>query len=82
MCYSYLRQVEAHPFLVALVRASLGENEAAFLEIESIQDWSINADWPILAARFLFPTETAELRADARYDRMLRHIDRAWRLVE
>lgn len=77
-----LRQLDAHPFLVVLVLASLGENEAAFLEIESIQDWSINADWPILAARFLFPTETAALRADARYDRMLRHIDRAWGLVE
>ena len=65
-----------------VVLASLGEKEAAFLEIESIQDWSINADWPILAARFLFPAETASLRADARYDRMLRQIDRAWGLVE
>ncbi|MBT8054417.1 MAG: hypothetical protein HKN57_08175 [Xanthomonadales bacterium] len=77
-----LRQIHAHPFLVAIVLASLGEKEAAFLEIESIQDWSINADWPILAARFLFPAETASLRVDARYDRMLRHIDRAWGLVE
>ena len=77
-----LRELEAHPFLVALVLAGLGDKEAAFLEIESIQDWSIDADWPILAARFLFPNETASLRADARYDRMLRQLDRAWGLVE
>ncbi len=77
-----LRERNAHPFLIALVLASLGEKEAAFLEIDSIQDWSIDADWPILAARFLFPTELASLRADARYDRMLRQMDRAWGLVK
>lgn len=77
-----LQDRAAHPFLIALVFASLGDDVAAFSEIGSIDDWSINADWAILAARFLYPNETAGLRADPRYDRMLRELDRAWGLVE
>ena len=72
---------EAHPFLLALAYASIGENDRAFEEIESIESWTTDADWPILAARYLFPDVLAELRADPRYDRMLRRLDRAWSLV-
>ena len=76
-----LQARQAHPFLLALAYASLGENERAFQEIESIKSWTTEADWPILASRYLFPDVLAGLRADPRYDRMLRQLDRAWGLV-
>jgi TolB-like protein len=76
-----LKAREAHPFLLALAYASIDDNDRAFEEIESIESWSTDADWPILAARYLFPDALAELRADPRYDRMLRRLDRAWGLV-
>ena len=72
---------EAHPFLIALAYASLGDKDKAFREIESIESWTTDADWPILASRYLFPKALAELRADPRYDRMLRRLDRSWGLV-
>jgi len=61
-------------------RAAMGDEQAARSMIGRLRH--LNAHWPILAARFLFPAETGSLRTDARYDRMLRHIDRAWGLVE
>ena len=79
-----LRELEnagAHAFLTGLVRASLGDSEAAFADFESIGNWTTDADWPVLAARYLFPEVLDTLRTDARYDRMLRSIDRAWGLV-
>jgi len=72
---------KAHPFLVALAYAGLGDSDSAFREIDSIESWTTDADWPILASRYLFPEALAELRADPRYDRMLRRLDRAWGLV-
>lgn len=68
----------AHPFLVGLVHAGLGEEEAAFAAFASIEGWTPDARWPILSARYLFPAELGALRGDPRYRRMLRAIDRAW----
>jgi TolB-like protein/Tfp pilus assembly protein PilF len=76
-----LKAREAHPFLIALAYASLGDDDEAFNAIESIESWTTDADWPILASRYLYPDVLAGLRSDPRYDRMLRRLDRAWGLV-
>jgi TolB-like protein/Flp pilus assembly protein TadD len=76
-----LKESGAHPFLVGLVHASIGDYEAAFTEFDSIKDWTIDADWPVLAARYLFQDVLGDLRTDPRYDRLLRSIDREWGLV-
>lgn len=72
---------DAHPFLVGLVHAALGGDEAAFATFERIDRWTTDARWPILAARYLFPDVLGELREDPRYQDMLREIDRAWGLA-
>ena len=78
---SKLKASNAHAFLVGLVHASLGDREKAFAEFKSIESWTTDADWPILSARYLFPEILGPLRADPRYDRMLRQIDYAWGMV-
>ncbi|MDX1555525.1 MAG: hypothetical protein R3212_05815 [Xanthomonadales bacterium] len=72
---------DAHPFLQGLVLAGLGDDEGAFAAFESVEDWTTDADWPILSLRYLFPGTLEKLREDPRYDRMLRKIDQAWGLV-
>lgn len=76
-----LKASNAHAFLVGLVHASLGDRDKAFSEFESIESWTTDADWPILSARYLFSDVLDPLRADPRYDRMLRQIDLAWGMV-
>jgi len=73
-----LNRQEAHPFLVGLVHLALNENEAAFAAFELAEDWRIGADWPILAARYLFPELLGPARADARFRELLQRIDRTW----
>ncbi len=76
-----LRESDAHPFLVGLVLAGLGDTDAALSEFDGIKNWDVNSDWAIIAARYLFPSVLEEARADARFDRLLRNIDRTWGLV-
>ena len=76
-----LQQGGAHGFLVGLVQVGLGDAEAAFASFDTISSWTTDADWPVLAARYLFPGVLDGLREDPRYDRLLRNIDRAWGLV-
>lgn len=78
---SEMEDTGAHPFLIGLVHAGLGNPATAFRWFESVESWSTEADWPILAARYLFPAVLDSLRLDPRYDRMLRAIDREWGLV-
>jgi TolB-like protein len=78
---SQLKASDAHAFLVGLVHASLGDRETAFAEFKKIENWTTDVDWPILSARYLFPEILDPLRADPRYDRMLRQIDHAWGMV-
>lgn len=81
MFLAEMKDSDAHPFLIGLVLAGLGDSDGAFAQFESIDNWSTDADWPILAARYLFPDVLGPLRLDPRYDRMLRNMDRAWGLV-
>lgn len=78
---SQLKESDTHAFLLGLVHASLGDSEKAFAEFTKIDNWTTDADWSILSARYLFPEILDPLRADPRYDRMLRQIDHAWGMV-
>lgn len=76
-----LKESGAHPFLVGLVHAGIGDRESAFVEFASIDEWTIDSDWPVISARYLFQDVLGELRKDPRYDRLLRSIDRSWGMV-
>jgi TolB-like protein/Tfp pilus assembly protein PilF len=78
---SEMEESGAHPFLIGLVYAGLGDQATAFGLFESVDSWSTDADWSILAARYLYPDVLDSMRSDPRYDRMLREIDRAWGMV-
>lgn len=70
----------ADPFLVGLVHAALGEEEAAFDAFGRVERWDTDADWPILAARYLYPDPLDRLRDDPRYREMIRGLNRDWGL--
>ena len=76
-----MEQADAHAFLLGVVYAGLGNQAEAFRKFDSVESWSTDADWPILAARYLYTEVLDGLRTDPRYDRMLRAIDRAWGMV-
>lgn len=63
------------PFAVGLVRAGLGEVEAAFAALDRVEEWS---DWRSLAVHGLYPEVLARLREDRRYAELRSDAERAW----
>ena len=66
-------------FSVGLVHAALGEKERAFEFFQQVDRWR---DWSAIAIRNLYPQVLADIRADGRYERLLRDVDRSWGVVE
>lgn len=66
---------EGHAFSAALVRAALGETDAAVDAIARIDRWDY---WSTFAVRYFFPEVLAPLRSDPRYESILRGVDGSW----
>lgn len=62
------------PFWVALVRAALGENDAAFRALDEVE-WTSTLKWDLLVFRAL-----GALRDDPRYGELTRELNREWGL--
>lgn len=75
-----MRQRAAHPFLLGLVQLSLGEREQAWRSFDAAQQWGIDTDWPIIAARYLFRDLLGDAAQDRRFIEMLNRIDQTWGL--
>jgi len=65
------------PFWIGLVRAGLGDIDAAFDAFHRVDRWS---DWPTLPFRYYYPGVLGALRHDPRYRTLLRDVYRSWGL--
>ena len=61
-------------FAVAVIHAALGDKEAAFAAFDRVDSWG--EYWPTLASRHFYREALASVRADPRFDRILRQLDR------
>ena len=66
-------------FAAGLVYAALGEKERAFERFQQVNRWR---DWSAMAIRFLYPQVLDEIRADNRYEELLRDVDRSWGITD
>ncbi|NBC19363.1 MAG: hypothetical protein GVY18_18815 [Bacteroidetes bacterium] len=66
-----------HPFSAGLVRAALGETDAAFDAFEQIHDWG---SFETEHVRYFFPRALGPLRDDARYESLIQRVNQAWGL--
>jgi len=66
-------------FAAGLVYAALGEKERAFDLFQQVDRWR---DWSAIAIRSLYPQVLADIRADSRYEQLLRDADRSWGIVD
>jgi TolB-like protein len=75
-----LAQIEASGdlFAAGLVYAALGDKERAFDLFQQNDQWR---DWSAIAIRSLYPQVLKEIRADSRYEALLRDVDRSWGIV-
>jgi TolB-like protein/lipopolysaccharide biosynthesis regulator YciM len=62
-------------FFIGLVHAALGEHDEAFAAWEKKQIWQLSITG---AVRYLYPDVLDALRADPRYDELVRDINRSW----
>jgi DNA-binding SARP family transcriptional activator len=60
---------------VGLLRAALGDVDAAFEAFEDVRVWR---DFSVETVRYFFPAELGPLRADPRYPGLIAAIDDAW----
>jgi len=65
------------PFSAGLVRAALGEEQAAFDAFGKVSTWN---SFSTEHFRYFFPDVLGPLRDDPRYQQLLREVDRAWGL--
>jgi TolB-like protein/Tfp pilus assembly protein PilF len=66
-------------FAAGLVYAALGEKERAVERFQQVDPWR---DWSSVAIRNLYPQVLEEIRADSRYENILRNVDRSWGFVD
>ena len=63
-------------FAVGVVTAALGDADAAFAAFDRVETW--DRYWPALAGRLLYQDALGPLRADPRYQEILRRLAQAW----
>lgn len=66
-----------HPFSAGLVRAALGDTDAAFDAFAHVHDWG---SFETEHVRYFFPQALGPLRDDARYENLIQRVNRAWGL--
>ncbi|MGI9265646.1 MAG: tetratricopeptide repeat protein [Gammaproteobacteria bacterium] len=66
-------------FAAGLVYAALGEKERAIERFQQVDRWR---DWPAIAIRSLYPRALGEVRADSRYEQIVRDVDRSWGITD
>lgn len=66
-------------FAAGLVYAALGETESAFDLFQQVDSWR---DWSAMTIRNFYPQVLADIRADSRYEQLLRDVDRSWGIIE
>jgi TolB-like protein/Tfp pilus assembly protein PilF len=69
-----------HAFAAGLIHAALGDKEAAFDAFRRVERWGDY--WPTLAVRHYYRDVWNRLRADPRYEQLLRAVDHSWGLIE
>ena len=65
----------------AVVLGALGEVDAAFETLSTVEEWSdVNPVSSSRRLRYFYPDLVSAFRADPRYDKLIRSLNRAWGL--